>query len=121
MAKSVLIVDDSTSMRQMLSYTLKEAGYQVTEGENGQQGLDRVKGARFDLIITDLNMPVLDGIGFIKGVRQQQACKFTPILMLTTETNPEKKQAGKEAGATGWIVKPFDPSKLLQTISKLLP
>jgi two-component system, chemotaxis family, chemotaxis protein CheY len=121
MAKSALVVDDSTSMRQMLSFTLKGAGFDVLEGENGQDALTKMSGKKFDIIITDLNMPVMDGIAFIKGVRARPDSKFTPVLMLTTESSADKKQAGKQAGATGWIVKPFDPEKLLQTIGKIVP
>ena len=122
MGKTVLIVDDSTSMRQMVSFTLKEAGFGVLEGGNGQEGLSQLSGKdRVELIITDLNMPVMDGFTFIRNVRGLPAYKFTPILMLTTESQMEKKQEGKAAGATGWIVKPFNPNQLLQVIAKVLP
>ncbi len=122
MSKAALIVDDSTTMRQMVAFTLKEAGFTVFEGGNGQEGIDQLeKQQKVDLIITDLNMPVMDGIQFIKQVRTRAACKFTPVLMLTTETNDTKKQEGKAAGATGWIVKPFNPDQLLQVIKKVVP
>jgi two-component system, chemotaxis family, chemotaxis protein CheY len=120
MAKSALVVDDSVSMRQMLSFTLKGAGFEVTEGIHGQDGLEKLAGQKFDLIITDLNMPVMDGITFIRNVRARTDTRFTPVLMLTTESSPEKKQDGKAAGATGWIVKPFDPAKLLGVVGKLI-
>jgi two-component system chemotaxis response regulator CheY len=121
MAKKALIVDDSASMRQMVAYTLKQGGFEVVEGENGQDALDKLPGHKVDIIITDLNMPVMDGITFIQHVRVLPNLKFVPILMLTTETQASKKELGKAAGATGWIVKPFDPEKLLQTVSKVLP
>lgn len=119
--KKVLIVDDSISMRQMVGFTLKQGGFDVVEAEHGQDALDKLQGAAVDLIITDLNMPVMDGITLIQNVRKQPALKTKPILMLTTEGLASKKEQGKAAGATGWIVKPFDPEKLLQTIAKVLP
>lgn len=122
MSKTALLVDDSFSIRQMLSFTLKDAGFDVIEGGNGQEGLTKVQEAsKLDLIITDLNMPVMDGITFIREARKLPISKYTPILMLTTETQAEKKQEGKAAGATGWIVKPFHPAKLLDVIAKLVP
>lgn len=121
MNKTVLVVDDSVSMRQMVTFTLKEAGFAVLEGGNGQEGLQRLDGKRVDLIITDLNMPVMDGIAFIRQIRSRPQHKFTPVLMLTTESQEAKKQEGKIAGATGWIVKPFNPQQLLQVIIKVLP
>jgi two-component system, chemotaxis family, chemotaxis protein CheY len=116
-----LIVDDSVSMRQMVGYTLREGGFDVIEAEHGQDALDKLRGASVDLIITDLNMPIMDGITLIENVRKQPAMKSKPILMLTTEGLAAKKEQGKAAGATGWIIKPFDPEKLLQTIAKVLP
>lgn len=121
MAKRVLIVDDSPTMRQMVSFTLREANFDVLEAENGQDALNKVQGQKFDLILTDLNMPVMDGITFIRNARGLAATKYVPILMLTTESQAEKKSEGKTAGATGWIVKPFDPPKLLAVIGKVLP
>ncbi len=124
MAKTALIVDDSASMRQMVGFTLKGAGYIVLEGGNGQEALDKlgsVPGGKVDVIVTDLNMPVMDGLEFIKQVRAQPACKFTPVLMLTTESGDDKKTAGKAAGATGWIVKPFHPDQLLKVVAKVVP
>ena len=117
----VLIVDDSVSMRQMVGFTLRQGGYQVIEAEHGQDALNKLAGTTVDLIITDLNMPVMDGITLIKNVRMQPAMKSKPILMLTTEGLAAKKEQGKAAGATGWIVKPFDPEKLLLTLAKVLP
>ncbi len=121
MAKTALVVDDSISMRQMVSYTLKQAGFAVLEGGNGQEALQRLGGQHVDLIITDLNMPVMNGLAMIREVRAKPAYKFTPILMLTTESQDAKKQEGKAAGATGWIVKPFDPQQLLQVIGRVVP
>ena len=123
MERTVLVVDDSVSMRQMLSLTLKGAGYQVLEGGNGQEGLDRLASApngRVDLIISDINMPIMDGLTFTRRLRLMSSAKFTPILILTTECSDERKAAGKAAGATGWIVKPFQPAQLLNVINKVL-
>lgn len=121
MGKTALVVDDSPSMRQLVSYTLGEAGFEVLQGGNGQEGLGQLDNARVQLIVTDLNMPVMDGIRFIREVRARAANKFTPILMLTTESQDSKKQEGKAAGATGWLVKPFDPDQLLQVVKKVVP
>jgi two-component system chemotaxis response regulator CheY len=123
-SKTALVVDDSSSMRQMVSFTLKGAGFTVIEGGNGQEALDKLAGApggKVDLIITDLNMPVMDGLTFIKQARTKPSLKFTPILMLTTESGDTRKAEGKAAGATGWIVKPFHPEQLLKVIEKVLP
>lgn len=120
MVKKILIVDDSMMVRQMVSFTLKEAGFDVVEAENGHDALNKIGGHSVDLIVTDLNMPVMDGITFISKARSLAATKYIPILMLTTESQPEMKQKGKAAGATGWIVKPFDPPKLLGVIAKVL-
>jgi two-component system, chemotaxis family, chemotaxis protein CheY len=120
--RKVLIVDDSVSMRQMVSFTLRQGGFEVIEAGHGQEALEKLAStASVDLIITDLNMPVMDGITFIQNVRKQPALMRKPILMLTTEGLASKKEQGKAAGATGWIVKPFDPEKLLMTIAKVLP
>ena len=119
--RKVLIVDDAVTMRQMVSFTLQKGGYEVVEAVHGQDALDKLAGASFDLMITDLNMPVMDGITLIRNARQLPAMKTKPILMLTTEGNPAKKEAGKAAGATGWIVKPFNPDKLLETLTRVLP
>jgi two-component system chemotaxis response regulator CheY len=120
--RKVLIVDDSVSMRQMVSFTLRQGDFEVIEAGHGQEALEKLAStASVDLIITDLNMPVMDGITFIQNVRKQPALMRKPILMLTTEGLASKKEQGKAAGATGWIVKPFDPEKLLTTIAKVLP
>lgn len=117
---SILAVDDSASMRQMVSFTLKGAGHSVVEACDGVDALSKAKGATFDLVISDVNMPNMDGISLIKELRQLPNFKFIPILMLTTESGGDKKMQGKEAGATGWIVKPFNPDQLLNTIKKVL-
>ncbi len=117
---SILTVDDSTSMRQMVSFTLKGAGHEVIEAADGVEALDVAKTRSFDLVVTDVNMPNMDGISLIKELRNLPDYKFTPLLMLTTESGEDKKQAGKAAGATGWIVKPFDPERLLATVKKVL-
>jgi len=116
----ILTVDDSASMRQMVAFTLKGAGYDVVEAEDGQKALNAAKGKKFDLVITDVNMPVMDGITFIRHLRTEANYKFTPILMLTTESSSDKKAEGKSAGATGWIVKPFNPDQLLAVVKKVL-
>src|SRR3954470_7361949 len=121
MARTALIVDDSSSIRQMVAYTLQQAGFAVLEGSNGQDGLQKLEKNRVEIIITDLNMPIMDGITFITQLRRLPGTKYTPVLMLTTESQREKKQEGKAAGATGWIVKPFHPGKLLDVIAKVLP
>lgn len=120
MSASILAVDDSASMRQMVSFTLKGAGYEVVEAADGVEALDIAKTRSVNLVITDVNMPNMDGISLIKELRNLPAYKFTPLLMLTTESGPEKKQQGKAAGATGWIVKPFDPEQLLNTVKKVI-
>lgn len=121
MSKTVLTVDDSQTMRDMVSFTLKSAGYAVREAADGRLGLEELKRGPVDLIITDINMPNLDGIGLIRAVRADPAYKATPILILTTESDDAKKAEGRAAGATGWVVKPFDPDKLLQVVSKVCP
>lgn len=116
----MLLVDDSTSMREMVSFTLKGAGYEVYQAADGVEALDFAKGKTVDLVITDINMPNMDGYNLIKELRKLPAYKYIPILTLTTEDSSEKKQLGKVAGATGWIVKPFDPDNLLQTVKRVL-
>jgi len=119
--KTVLVVDDSVSMRQIVSFTLTGAGYQVVEAEDGKEALEKLNGgAKPNLIITDLNMPNIDGISLIKAVREMAAHKVTPILMLTTESSEDKKKEGKSVGATGWVVKPFNPDQMLATINKVM-
>ena len=117
---TILAVDDSVSMRQMVSFTLKGAGFDVIEAVDGMDALGKAKGKSIDLVLTDVNMPRMDGISLIKELRAQPNFKFTPILMLTTESGVDKKTEGKNAGATGWIVKPFNPDQLLATIKKVL-
>ncbi|MCW5978810.1 MAG: response regulator [Bryobacteraceae bacterium] len=121
MGRTALIVDDSVSIRQLVSFTLREAGFSVIEAGDGQEGLHKLDDGRVDLIITDLNMPRMDGIAFIRNLRSRPSSKYTPVLMLTTESQASKKQEGKAAGATGWIVKPFHPGKLLEVIGRVLP
>jgi two-component system, chemotaxis family, chemotaxis protein CheY len=120
MGKVIITVDDSASVRQMVAFTLKQAGFDVMEACDGEDALSRMNGATVHMVITDLNMPRLDGIGLIKSVRAQSAHRFIPIIMLTTESQIEKKQQGKDAGATGWIVKPFKPDQLLAVVRKVL-
>ena len=119
MAK-ILAVDDSASMRQMVGFTLKGAGYDVTDAADGQQALDIAKTQSFDLVLTDVNMPIMDGITLTRELRALPAYRFTPILVLTTEAGGDKKQEGRAAGATGWLVKPFNPDQLLATCKKVL-
>lgn len=119
MAK-ILAVDDSASMRQMVSFTLKGAGHEVIEAGDGVQALAEAKKGKVDLVLTDVNMPNMDGITLIKELRTLPDYKFVPILTLTTESGQDKKMEGKSAGATGWIVKPFSPDQLLATIKKVL-
>lgn len=119
MSKTIMTVDDSASVRQMVSLTLKDDGYTVIEACDGKDALAKLSG-QIDLIITDLNMPNMDGIELIKAVRATANYKFVPIVMLTTESQASKKEEGKSAGATGWIVKPFKPDQLLAVAKKLL-
>jgi two-component system chemotaxis response regulator CheY len=121
MPKKALIVDDSVTIREMVAFTLRQAQFEVTEAENGAEALRKLDSLRPDLIVTDLNMPVMDGLTFIRGARATPVTRYTPILMLTTESKPEKKAEAKAAGATGWIVKPFDPANLLAVVGKVLP
>ena len=120
MAKTILIVDDSASMRQVVSIALKGAGYDVIEACDGKDALSKLTGIKIHLIVSDINMPVMDGITFVKEVKQNASYKFTPIIMLTTEMEPDKKQAAKDAGAKAWVTKPFQPPVLLGAIAKLV-
>ena len=120
MTKTILTVDDSKSIRQVVSFTLQEAGYNVIEACDGQDALQKIGSSSLHMVVTDLNMPNLDGIGLIKKIRADQNNKFIPIIMLTTESQNEKKMEGKTAGATGWIVKPFNPEQLLAVVKKVL-
>ncbi len=117
---SILAVDDSASMRQMVSFTLKNAGYNVVEAVDGQDALEKANTRDFDLVLTDQNMPRMDGLGLTRKLRANPKFKSTPILILTTESSDEMKQAGRGAGATGWLVKPFDPVKLIEVIRKVV-
>ena len=119
--RSILAVDDSASMRQMVSFTLRSSGYEVIEAVDGQDALDKLGDRQVDLVLTDQNMPRMDGLTLIRQLRGQDRFKRTPILVLTTESSDEMKQAGRAAGATGWMVKPFDPARLLEVIGKVLP
>lgn len=116
----ILAVDDSASMRQMVSFTLKGAGHEVIEAGDGVIALKTAKTKTVDLVLTDVNMPNMDGVTLVRELRALPTYKFTPILMLTTESGDNKKQEGKTAGATGWLVKPFNPEQLLATIKKVL-
>ncbi|MCV6638508.1 response regulator [Candidatus Albibeggiatoa sp. nov. NOAA] len=116
----ILISDDSIAMRQMLAYTLTEASHEVMQADNGQAALRLAQSHSFDLVITDVNMPLLDGLSLVKELRALPNYRFKPILLLTTETDPQKKQIAKKSGATGWIIKPFNPDKLLMAVRKVL-
>lgn len=118
--KRILTVDDSTSVRQMVGFTLRKAGYEVVEAVDGKDGLAKASSEKFDFIITDLNMPNMDGIQLITEVRKLPGYSFIPVLMLTTESQAEKKDAGRKAGATGWIVKPFNADQLIAVAQKLV-
>jgi len=118
--KNILIVDDAVSMRGLVSLTLKKAGYDVKEASNGKDALKKLSGSKVNMIITDLNMPEMDGIEFIKAVKKMPGYKFIPIVMLTTESQAEKKREGQMAGAKAWIVKPFKPDTLLMVVKKII-
>jgi two-component system chemotaxis response regulator CheY len=120
MTKTVLTADDSPSMREMVSFTLRNAGYQVLQAVDGKDALAKMHLGGIDMLITDLNMPSMDGLELIRQVRALPACKYLPVLMLTTESQEQKKLAGKAAGASGWIVKPFRPEQLVMVAKKFL-
>jgi two-component system chemotaxis response regulator CheY len=120
MSKTILTVDDSASIRQMVSFTLKSAGYDVMEAVDGADGLNKAKMKSVDLVLTDQNMPNMDGLTLIKSLRMLPQYKSTPILMLTTESSDAMKSSGRAAGATGWLVKPFDPQKLIEVVKKVI-
>jgi len=120
MAKTILIVDDSASVRQVVGIALKGAGYEVVEGVDGADALAKLDGSKFHLIISDVNMPRMDGITFVREAKKLPAYKFTPIIMLTTESQEGKKQEGQAAGAKAWVVKPFKPEQMLSAVSKLI-
>ena len=120
MAKTVMIVDDSASMRQVVGFALKDAGFDVIAAVDGKDALGKLNGTKVEMIITDLNMPNVNGIELIKQVRKTGGYKFTPIVMLTTESQEAAKAEGKQAGASGWIVKPFKPDQLLDVVKKFI-
>ncbi|HSI96480.1 MAG: response regulator [Methylophilaceae bacterium] len=120
MAKTVLIVDDSASLRQVVSIALKGAGYDIIEGVDGKDALSKLNGQKIHLIISDVNMPNMNGIEFVKAAKQLPAYKFTPVIMLTTESGESLKQEGQAAGAKAWVVKPFQPAQMLAAVSKLI-
>jgi two-component system chemotaxis response regulator CheY len=120
MGKRILIVDDSASVRQVVGIALKGAGYEVVEGFDGMDGLSKLDGSKFHLIISDVNMPRMDGITFVKETKKLPAYKFTPIIILTTESEDKKKKEGQAAGAKAWVVKPFQPAQMLAAVSKLI-
>ena len=118
--QSILAVDDSASMRQMVVFTLKSAGYNVIEAADGQEAFEKARGAQVDLVLTDQNMPKMDGLTLVQNLRTLPAYGATPILILTTESSDDMKAKGKAAGATGWLVKPFDPMRLIEVIKKVI-
>jgi two-component system chemotaxis response regulator CheY len=120
MAKTIMVVDDSASIRQVVGIALKGAGYDVIEGVDGQDALAKLTGQKVHLIISDVNMPNMDGIAFVKAVKQLPTYKFTPVIMLTTESQESKKLEGQAAGAKAWVVKPFKPDQMLGAVSKLV-
>ena len=120
MTKTVMVVDDSASLRQVVNIALKGAGYDVLEACDGQDALGKLDGRRIHLVISDVNMPNLDGIGFLKQLKANPSYKFTPVIMLTTEAGEGKKQEGQQAGAKAWVVKPFQPQQMLDAVSKLV-
>ena len=120
MSKTIMIVDDSASLRQVVSISLRGAGYEVIEASDGQDATSKLTGQKVHLIISDVNMPNMDGITFVKNVKQMPNYKFTPVIMLTTESQDGKKQEGQAAGAKAWVVKPFQPAQLLAAVSKLI-
>ena len=120
MAKTILAVDDSASIRQMVSFTLKGAGYEVVEAVDGEDALDKARNHNVSLILTDINMPRMDGLALVKSLRVLPRYKIAPILMLTTESSDVMKAQGRAAGATGWLVKPFDPKRLLDVVRKVI-
>ena len=121
MPKTVLVVDDSPSIRQVVGIALRGAGYDIVEATDGADALAKVGGQRVHLVITDVNMPVMDGITFVRELKALPEHKFTPVVMLTTESQDDKKKQGQEAGAKAWVVKPFQPEKMLAVVSKLVP
>ena len=120
MMRTILAVDDSASIRQMVSYTLRGAGYDVVEANDGCDALEKARQREFNLVLTDLNMPLMDGLALIRSLRELPRYKRAPILMLTTESSETMKSKGRAVGATGWMVKPFDPARLIEVVKKVL-
>ncbi|AMQ44239.1 chemotaxis protein CheY [Aeromonas veronii] len=120
MGKTILIVDDSATIRQVVGMTLKGAGYEVMEASDGKDALNKLDGNKINLIISDVNMPNMDGITFVKEAKKLANYKFTPVIMLTTESQDSKKQEGQAAGAKAWVVKPFQPEQMLAAVAKLI-
>jgi len=120
MSKTILAVDDSTSIRQMVAFTLKTSGYEVVEAVDGMDGLNKARSGSFNLILTDQNMPHMDGLTLVRSLRALAQYATTPILILTTESSDDMKAQGRAAGATGWLVKPFDPQKLIEVVKKVI-
>ncbi len=120
MAKTILIVDDSASLRQVVTIALTNAGFEVIQACDGKDALSKLDGRKVHLMISDVNMPIMDGISFLKAVKELPSYKFTPIIMLTTEAGEERKKEGQAAGARAWIVKPFKPEQMLSAVSKLI-
>ncbi len=121
MSKTIMVVDDSSSVRQMMSFTLENAGYEVVEAEDGRDALKKLGDSRINMIVTDLNMPNVNGFELIRSVRSKSKYKYIPIVVLTTEFHDAKKKESKDAGATGWITKPFKPDQLIGVIKKVIP
>ncbi|MDP2688645.1 MAG: response regulator [Deltaproteobacteria bacterium] len=120
MAKTIMVIDDSASIRQVVNLTLKKAGYEVVEACDGRDALGKLTGQKINLMVCDVNMPNMDGISFLKSLKETPSYKFTPVIMLTTESQETKKQEGKAAGARAWVVKPFKPEQMLEAVSKLI-
>ena len=116
----ILIVEDSASMRQLARFTLQSAGYEITEAKDGQDGINKANAGQFDAILTDMNMPIKSGLELTQELRKNAKYRTTPIIVLTTESSADEKQKGKAAGVTGWIVKPFQPNKLLEAFKRIL-
>ncbi len=120
MSKTIMVIDDSASIRQVVKFTLSTAGYNIIEACDGKDALNKIIGQRINLIVCDVNMPNMDGITFLKSLKSLPSHKFTPVIMLTTESQESKKQEGKLAGARAWVVKPFKPEQMLEAVSKLI-
>jgi len=120
MAKTILVVDDSASLRQVVAMALKGAGYDVIEAQDGQDALNKLSSVRANLIISDVNMPIMDGITFVRELKKLPQCKFTPVIMLTTESQEQKMAEAKAAGAKAWVIKPFKPQQMLAAVEKLI-